>query len=92
MMGTRIMIERSTFGVAGTTRVAVEQLGIGSWRAAVGIGILGSTNMSLEELRDADPLSEDFRDNIALGEGSTQEEALENMKQNMREIADSLWM
>jgi hypothetical protein len=89
-------------GVAGTTKVHVRQVqqtrptngGRPTIRdvfeARVGIAIMGATaNPETDE--DSDPFSIRFRDNFARGYGTTEDEALEAMKADMRSIADTLW-
>jgi hypothetical protein len=80
----------SQVGVAGTTRVFVRKVGQ-EYVARVGIAIFGSTNMTEEELRDADPFSEKFRDNYDEGKGATVGQALEDLKREMKKTAESLW-
>lgn len=77
-------------GVAGTTDVAVKFDGQ-EYEARVGIAILGSTQLSDEELERLTPFDDEFYDNYASGVGATQDEAVEAMRQDMRSIADSIW-
>jgi hypothetical protein len=89
-------------GVAGTTKVHVRQVQQARptkggrptirdvFEARVGIAIMGATaNPETDE--DSDPFSIRFRDNFARGYGTTEDEALEAMKADMRSIADTLW-
>jgi hypothetical protein len=81
----------STIGVGGTTKVFVRKVGE-SYVARVGIAILGSTNMKSADLVNANPFDESFKDNFAEGVGLTQEAALEDMKRDMGDIAESIWL
>lgn len=81
----------STIGVAGTTKVFVRKVGE-QFVARVGIAILGSTNMKAAELVDANPFDDSFEDNYAEGIGATQEAALLDMKRDMGDIAESIWL
>jgi len=55
------------------------------------IAIMGSFNMPYEYIEKTSPFDPDFRDNYVEGKGKTKEEALENMEQDEKGIADSLW-
>lgn len=81
----------SAIGVAGTTKVFVRQVG-DKHVARVGIAILGSTNMKEAELASANPFDESFEDNFAEGVGDTQEAALQDLKRDMGDIAESIWL
>lgn len=81
----------STVGVAGTTKVFVRQVGE-SFVARVGIAILGSTNMKAADLASANPFDDSFQDNFAEGIGATQEAALQDLKRDMGDIAESIWL
>lgn len=81
----------SQAGVAGTTKVFVRKVG-DKFVARVGIVILGSTNMKEGELAVSNPFDPDFEDNYAEGIGVTQEAAIEDMKKDMGDIAESIWL
>lgn len=79
-------------GVAGTTDVHVTKISADEYQARVGIALIGSTNMSEEELEGANPFDDTFHDNYASGNGATVEAAIAAMKLDMNKISDSLWM
>lgn len=81
----------SMIGVSGTTKVFVRKVG-DHFVARVGISILGSTNMKSEELALANPFDDSFEDNYAEGIGPTQEAAIEDMKKDMGDISESIWL
>lgn len=78
-------------GVAGTTEVFTRQNPGGGWEARVGIAIMGVTNMKDEELEGANPFDEKFRDNYSIGMGATEQEALEALKKDMKDLSSALW-
>ncbi len=82
-----------SIGVSGITNVFVVKEG-DIYTARVGIALMGSTNMSSEELAacNYNPFHENFRDNYAKGTGSTEEEAINDLKADLRKLADSLWL
>ena len=84
----------SMIGLSGTTSPRVMKHDDGTFEARIGIAILGATNMSDEEMAEADnnPFHERWYDNYAGGKGDTFEEAIENMKKEMKEIHESLWV
>lgn len=81
----------SMIGVAGTTKVFVRKMGE-HFVARVGIAILGSTNMSDGALAVANPFDDSFEDNFAEGIGPTQEAALLDLKKDMGDISESIWL
>ena len=83
-------INCAIIGVSGTTRVAVQRRPDGKLAARVGIALLGTTQVPIEALRDANPFDDDFPDNYAEGVGATEAEALTDLKRACREIADGL--
>lgn len=80
-------------GVSGTTDVHAVKLESGDFEARVGFALLGSTQMSPEQFAEAEfnPFHEAFHDNYARGIGDTLEAAIEAMKNDIRDIADSVW-
>lgn len=82
----------SHIGVAGTTAVHVKRLESGKYEARVGIAIMGYTNMSWDDLKDANPFNDSFQDNFAVGIGDTEEAALSDLKSDMAKTADTLWL
>ena len=80
-------------GVSGTTDCHVKKNDDGLYEARMGFALLGSTNMDEAGFKNCnyDPWHEEFYDNFASGVGSTEEEAVDNMKKDMSSIADSLW-
>lgn len=81
----------AAIGVAGTTNAFVQQIG-DQYVARVGIAILGQTNMKEAELQNANPFDADFRDNFAEGIGKTLQEAVDNLKKDIKAISESLWL
>lgn len=77
-------------GVAGTTKVVMRKIGEG-FEVRVGVAILGHANLSDEELAVANPFDESFHDNYAEGKGKTQEEAVESLKKNIKELFNMIW-
>ncbi len=95
-MGERVIEPYSFFqcsliGVAGTTQLVFRRHGDGTWEARVGIAIMGSTNMPLDELAEKNPFDDDFYDNYASGHAATQEAAIKALVRDARSIADSIW-
>lgn len=83
----------SHIGVAGTTPVYVKRSEDGGFIARCGIAIMGSTNMDEEGFKacDYNPFHDKFYDNFAEGSGATEAEALDALKADMHQTADSLW-
>jgi hypothetical protein len=81
-------------GISGTTRVHVHHIQTGKpalripdiFEARVGIAIMGYCNPG-----DSDPFSHKFRDNYARGFGTTQEQAIEALKADIKSTAESIW-
>lgn len=88
-----VVFQCSHIGVAGTTPVHVRRMADGTFKARCGIAIMGSTNMDEAEFEACgyNPFHPEFQDNWAEGDGATEEEALANLKTDMRQTADSLW-
>lgn len=59
------------------------------FEARVGIAIMG--NYADTTTEDSDPFDRRFRDNFAQGFGTTEEEALEALRADMKSTADALW-
>lgn len=55
------------------------------------VAMMGSFNMTNEEIQTISPFDPKFNDNYVEGKGSTKKEALANMNEDMTELADSLW-
>lgn len=83
----------SNIGVSGTTDIFVKKHDEDSYEARCGIALFGATNMTDLQLDECgrNPFHENFNDNCSIGVGETEELAIKAMKQNMKEIADSLW-
>lgn len=81
----------SAIGVAGTTQVFVRKVG-DKYVARVGIAILGQTNMKEAELANSNPFDDSFRDNYAEGIGKTLQEAIDNLKKDIKKTSESLWL
>ena len=81
-------------GISGTTDVHVRQNHDETYEARVGIALLGITQMDESGFNacNHDPFNEKFFDNYAYGVGETEEEAINAMKRNMRQTAESLWI
>lgn len=80
-------------GVAGTTDVHVKALPDGRFEARCGIALMGCMNMDEAGFKacNSDPFHDLFYDNYASGNGATEAEALDAMKNDMKSLADSLW-
>lgn len=87
------IIKCDHIGVAGTTDTHVRRNQDGTYEARCGIAIFGSTQMDEAGFKacNYDPFHEQFYDNFASGTGSTEAEAIEALKRDMRQTADSLW-
>jgi len=81
-------------GVSTKTDIFVKKHNETKYEARCGIALLGFTNMSDLELEQCgkNPFHVDFYDNCCVGIAKTQELAIEAMKQDMKAIADSLWL
>lgn len=81
-------------GVSGTTNVILREVTPeGKYIGKVGISILGHCNMTSQQLDacNRDPWHPNFFDNAVVGRGNTIEECLEDIRKQIREIADSIW-
>lgn len=80
-------------GLAGTTPITIKQSSDG-FEARMGFALFGATNMDEDGFRAAkyNPFHELFHDNFATGNGATQEEAIANLKAEVTEIHNSLWL
>ena len=80
-------------GVSGTTPCHLVQLNDNKYEARMGFALMGATNMTEEQFKrvDYDPFHPEFYDNYAVGIGATEEEAIENMKEFLCEVGESLW-
>lgn len=67
-----VIFQCSHIGVAGTTPVHVKQMDDGTFKARVGIAIMGMTNMDEAEFEACghNPFSPKFHDNFAEGDGA----------------------
>ncbi len=85
-------------GVSGTTPChvskTVEDGTSDVYEARIGIALIGATNMDEAGFKAAlyNPFHEKFYDNYAHGFGATKEEAIENMKKDMRDLSESLFV
>lgn len=84
----------SHIGVSGTTDVVLKKLDNGTFEARCGFALLGQTNMDEAGFKacDSNPFHPEFHDNYAVGKGKTEAEALTNLKKDMHDVADTLWM
>lgn len=73
-------------GVSGTTAVFVKQIGE-NFEARVGLAFIGTSNMSDEELKNANPFDASFKDNYACGRGKTSGEAIGNLREEVRLVS-----
>jgi len=82
-------------GIVGTTKIFIRQNSgsvTNKFEARVGISIFGRTNMDLHVLENLSPFDKiRFQDNYAKGFGKTQEEAIEDLKRDIREIQKGLF-
>jgi hypothetical protein len=87
-----IAIRCENIGVSGTTDCFIKKTSDNEYEARIGIAIMGTTNMDKEMFKIAEnnPFNSNFLDNYAVGIGATKEEAIENMKKSIKDIADSL--
>lgn len=76
-------------GVAGTTDIFVRTNEEGKYVARVGIAILGGTNF--EASIGANPFDKYFHDNYSEGVGTTVDEALAALKEEMHKLSHSLF-
>lgn len=80
-------------GVAGTTECFIKEHEDGSFEARIGIALMGTTNMKQEhfEACNYNPFHKKFFDNYACGKGNSPEQALENMRKDMRQTSETLF-
>jgi len=78
-------------GTAYTTPTFLLRGADGMWEARAGIAIMGSTNMSEDDLERLSPFDKDFHDNYASGVGETPAVAVAVMHKDRESIADSIW-
>lgn len=80
-------------GCSGTTPVWIRVDRDGSFEARVGFALMGMTNMEESEFEACgyNPFHPEFRDNYAIGKGSSEEEALADLESEMKKTGDSLW-
>ena len=83
----------SNIGLSGTTAVLVKKHKNGCFEARMGIALLGSANMTEDQMKEArfNPFNESWFDNYVSGKGETEEDAIEALKEDMKEMTDSLW-
>ena len=83
----------SAMGVGGTTLCRVLEISPGQFEARMGISLLGTQQMTEEEMEACsyNPFHPDFYDNYASGTGSTEEEAVKAMEQDAKDMSDTLW-
>lgn len=64
----------------------------GKWYwCRMAIAIMGSFNMTDEQIRTISPFDPQFNDNYVEGKGRTKQEALKNMEKDMQIISDCIW-
>jgi len=93
-MTDKIIFMCGNIGIVGTTAVHVKKHESGIFEARCGFSLMGETNMTSEEFAACgnDPFNENFFDNYAIGKGDNQEQAITQLKANMKACADSLWV
>lgn len=80
----------SHVGVSRTTPVYVRKHG-SLFEARCGIAIMGAQNMTNSQLKKVNPFQAEFHDNMAIGTGASEEEALANLSKDMGSVADTLF-
>lgn len=82
----------NNIGVAGTTLCHIQQTEEG-FEARIGIALMGMSNLDEDGFKKCDynPFHDKFYDNYCVGKGKTEEEAIEALKVDMKDMADSLW-
>lgn len=82
-----------TPGLSGTTPVTIKQSSEG-FEARMGVAIFGETNLDEDGMRAAqyNPFHELFHDNFCSGKGETQQEAIEALKKDVKDMHESLWI
>ena len=91
-MSDEVMFICDNIGVAGTTPCHVKKID-NSFEARMGIALMGMSNLDEEGFKKCDynPFHPEFYDNYCCGKGETQEEAIEALKADMKDMANSLW-
>lgn len=79
-------------GLAGTTPLTLRKTENG-FEARMGVAIFGATNLDEEGFEKAqyNPFHDEFHDNFVRGEGATQEEAIAALKEDHRQMHESLF-
>lgn len=87
-------IQSGAPGLCGTTGIVLRTAEDGVVEARMGIAIFGYTNLSDEEMRvcEYNPFHPEFHDNYVSGKGNTDEEAIESLRADMKQIHESLWL
>tara|TARA_Y100001951_G_C11056111_1_gene138288 strand:- start:161 stop:436 length:276 start_codon:yes stop_codon:yes gene_type:complete len=90
-MDTLVAVACSNMGVSGAD-VFIQE-GANGFEARQAVSIFGSYQMPESELEKIkyNPFHEDFNDNFVSGKGETREAAVETLKADAKELADSLW-
>jgi len=80
-------------GVAGTTPCHIQKTEEG-YEARIGVALFGMSNFNKEDFErvNYNPFHDEFYDNYCSGKGQTEEEAIEELKADMKDMADSLWV
>lgn len=73
-------------GVSGSTQAFVRKLQDGRYEARMGVALLGSADPGTDC-----PFDEEFNDNYAVGFGASEDEALADMKADVKKLSNSLW-
>jgi hypothetical protein len=81
-----------TPGLAGTTPVRINKTAEG-FEARCGIALFGSTNMTEEQFKacNHDPFHAEFRDNYCSGKGATEQEAIQALEKDFKQMHESIW-
>jgi hypothetical protein len=80
-------------GISGTTKVFIVKHPDKRFEARMGFSVMGTTNMNEDDFKacDYNPFHSKFWDNYAIGWGDTEEEAIEVLKKEIREMANDLF-
>lgn len=81
----------SHVGVSGAKIYWMQSADKKMWWCRQAVAIMGSFNMTEDEIATTSPFDPKFNDNYVEGKGYMKEEALEQMHKQMQEISDSLW-
>lgn len=81
-------------GVSGTTPVHLKVHDTGDYEVRCGIALFGETNMTDEQFAAChyNPFHPEFHDNYCVGKGKNEQEAIADLKENMKKTADSLFL